>query len=89
MGTAGVLEIPKETEPVGPTLQGTDLVRPQVVNIVVEGRVFELPPGTSIGTPSVLGRLRRTADGLYALPNEWGVHSIQFSVLSDLLHSTK
>jgi hypothetical protein len=54
---------------------------------VADDLVFEIED--SLTTPSALGRLRRTEDGSYKLPDEWNVRATQLSTLFDLIHSSK
>ena len=86
MSTVDVLEIPKRMGSVKPILSGPALP-PLKTKILVEGQVFEVE--NSPATSSVLGKLQKTEDGSYRLPDDWNTRATQFSALFDLLHSTK
>ena len=87
MSTAAILEISKQIGSVELTPSGSALLPSKVAKITVEGQVFEIED--SLAASSVLGRLRRTEDGSYRLPENWNVRAIQFSALLDLLRSTR
>lgn len=87
MSKTDVLDIPGGMISTEPTSSGPILPPSTVVKIVVEGQTFEI--ANTLAASFAIGKLRRVEDGSYTFPREWDVRSPQFSLLIDLLCSTK